>query len=95
MARGLVTAGPVRLEGHSGTIGRMDRPDPSLELDLAIARSRAAEYVPFSPAWDAAMGRVEELEQWASDGDPCGEADPSSDCHGQMASSEADLVRAS
>jgi len=74
----------------------MDRPAPSLELDLAIARSRAAEYVPFSPAWDAAMGRVEELEQWVSDGDPSEEAsEASSDCYGQMASRQSDLILAS
>jgi len=27
------------------------------------ARRRAAEYRPFSPAWDVAMARVEELER--------------------------------
>jgi hypothetical protein len=73
----------------------MDRPTPSHELDLAIARSRAAEYVPFSPAWDAAMGRVEELERWASDGDPSEEAEPPTDCYGLVASGQSDLVRAS
>jgi hypothetical protein len=73
----------------------MDRPAPSLELDLAIARSRAAEYVPFSPAWDAAMGRVEELEQWVSDGDPSEDDERSSDCCGQMASRQSDLILAS
>jgi hypothetical protein len=73
----------------------MDRPTPAHELDLAIARSRAAEYVPFSPAWDAAMGRVEELEQWAWDGDPSGDVETSSDCCGVVPSSQADVTRAS
>jgi len=34
-----------------------------VEFELATARRRAAEYWPFSPAWDAAMGMVEELER--------------------------------
>jgi hypothetical protein len=37
------------------------------ELRLTIARRRAAQFLPFSPAWDAAMARVEDLERdlWA------------------------------
>lgn len=50
-------------------MGRMNRP-ASLEIDLAIARSRAAQYVPFSPAWDAAMGHVDDLEGWRTDDAP-------------------------
>ena len=73
----------------------MDRPTLAHELDLAIARSRAAEYVPFSPAWDAALGQVEELEQWASDGDASEDAEPPTDCYGLVASGQSELVRAS
>jgi len=35
----------------------------NLELDLVVARRRAAQSPPFSPAWDAAMAEVEELER--------------------------------
>lgn len=79
MARALVTVGPVRSGPWAGTMGRMDRPTTSHALDLAIARSRAAEYVPYSPAWDAAMGRVEELERWLVDGDRTEEGEWPSD----------------
>jgi hypothetical protein len=33
-----------------------------LEFEITTARRRVAEYLPFSPAWIAAMARVEELE---------------------------------
>lgn len=44
---------------------RMFNPDRRilLEFELMTARRRAAEYRPFSPAWDVAMARVEELER--------------------------------
>ena len=42
--------------------------DPSLRavttLDLLAARRRATDYLPFSPAWDAAVARVEDLERF-------------------------------
>ena len=34
-------------------------------VDLLNARRRANHYLPFSPAWDAAMGMVDELERRA------------------------------
>jgi hypothetical protein len=34
-----------------------------LEFELTAARRRAAAFRPFSPAWDAAMAMVEELER--------------------------------
>jgi len=34
-----------------------------LEREVSAARLRALALVPFSPAWDAAMDRVEELER--------------------------------
>ena len=34
-----------------------------VEFDLRVARRRAAEYLPYSPAWDAAMARIEDLER--------------------------------
>ena len=34
-----------------------------VQSDLTAARRRAADDLPFSPAWDAAMGRVEDLER--------------------------------
>ncbi len=33
------------------------------ESDLAAAGRRAQDYAPFSPAWDAAVARVEDLER--------------------------------
>jgi hypothetical protein len=33
------------------------------EIDLAAARRRVRVDVPFSPAWDADMARVEDLER--------------------------------
>jgi hypothetical protein len=33
------------------------------EIDLAAARRRAQVDAPFSPAWDADMARVEDLER--------------------------------
>ncbi len=38
----------------------------AVEFDLRAARRRAAEYLPFSPAWDAAVARVEDLEREVS-----------------------------
>ena len=38
----------------------------AVEFDLKTARRRAAEYRPFSSAWDAAVARVEDLERKAS-----------------------------
>lgn len=35
----------------------------AVKAELTAARRRAGEYLPFSPAWDAAMGRVEDLER--------------------------------
>jgi hypothetical protein len=35
----------------------------ALELELFSARRRADEYRPFSPAWDAAVAEVEDLER--------------------------------
>jgi hypothetical protein len=37
----------------------------NVDVDLLIARRRMAEYAPYSPAWDAAMARVEDLEREA------------------------------
>jgi hypothetical protein len=41
----------------------------AIEVDLVRARRRAQAYTPFSPAWDAAMNRVEDLERelWSFD----------------------------
>ncbi len=36
-------------------------PDP-LEAKLAVARERVASLQPYSPAWDAAMAGVDDLE---------------------------------
>ena len=36
-------------------------PDP-IEAKLALARERAASLQPYSPAWDAAMAGVDDLE---------------------------------
>lgn len=38
----------------------------AIEFELRTARRRAAQYLPFSPAWDAAVARVEALEREAS-----------------------------
>ena len=35
----------------------------SIEINLAAARQRAQADAPFSPAWDAAMAWVEDLER--------------------------------
>jgi hypothetical protein len=35
----------------------------NLELELFNARRRADEYRPYTPAWDAAIGEVEDLER--------------------------------
>ena len=35
----------------------------AIESDLTTAWRRARELTPFSPAWDAAMGGIEELER--------------------------------
>lgn len=35
----------------------------TIETDLAVARRRARALAPFSPAWDAAMTLVEDLER--------------------------------
>ena len=45
----------------------MDR--ARLDHELIIARQRSITLVPFSPAWDAAMGLVEDLERalWGLD----------------------------
>lgn len=40
----------------------LGEPDP-LEAQLAAARARAATLQPYSPAWDAAMAGVEDLER--------------------------------
>lgn len=37
----------------------------SVHADLLVARRRVTAYVPYSPAWDAAMARVEDLEREA------------------------------
>jgi hypothetical protein len=37
----------------------------SVDHALMVARRRAEARVPFSPAWDAAMGLVEDLEREA------------------------------
>lgn len=52
-------------EATPGHACRMINPNRRVlvEFELATARRRAAEYWPFSPAWDAAMGMVEELER--------------------------------
>ncbi len=34
-----------------------------IETDLRIARRRARDLTPFSPAWDAAMALIEDLER--------------------------------
>jgi hypothetical protein len=41
-----------------------------LEREVSVARLRVLVLVPFTPAWDAAMGRVEDLERelWHLDG---------------------------
>ena len=41
----------------------------NLELELFSARRRADEYRPFTPAWDAAISDVEDLERclWGLD----------------------------
>jgi len=41
----------------------------NLELELFSARRRADEYRPFTPAWDAAITEVEDLERclWGLD----------------------------
>ena len=43
----------------------MHREFKRLKIELALfnARRRAAEYRPFSPAWDAAVAAVEDLER--------------------------------
>ena len=58
MARG---SGAVALEHAHMYRHRVER--LSLDLDLMIARRRADACMPGSPAWDAAMGLVEELEE--------------------------------
>lgn len=35
----------------------------AIESDLAAARRRAGDLMPFSPAWDASMAWVEDLER--------------------------------
>ena len=41
----------------------------NLELELFSARRRADEYLPYTPAWDAAIAEVEDLERalWRMD----------------------------
>jgi hypothetical protein len=34
-----------------------------LERAIEAARERAAQHPPFSPAWDAAIGQIEDLER--------------------------------
>jgi hypothetical protein len=42
---------------------RSDRDRVAVEYELVNARRRVQLYVPFSPAWDAAMGLADDLEQ--------------------------------
>ncbi len=44
----------------------------SLELELFGARRHAEEYLPYTPAWDAAVAKVEDLERalWRLDYGP-------------------------
>lgn len=52
------------------------RPDQHRpEAELSAARLRALALVPFSPAWDAAMGAIEELERalWRVEAVPFGD----------------------
>jgi hypothetical protein len=46
-----------------------------LEAELSAARLRALALVPFSPAWDAAMGAIEDLERvlWRLEAVPFGD----------------------
>ena len=55
---------PVEIVEQRRHAGVMFNPDRRvlLEFELISARRRAAEYRPFSPAWIAAMAKVEELE---------------------------------
>ena len=59
------TAVPEGSQVHRPGLQRVN-----LELDLFSARRRAAQHPPFSPAWDAAMAEVEDLERalWQPDG---------------------------
>lgn len=44
----------------------------NLELELFSARRRADQYLPYTPAWDAAIAEVEDLERaiWRVDHGP-------------------------
>lgn len=46
-----------------------------IDRELTAARRRALDLVPFSPAWDAAMGLVEDLERARWRLDRIGDAD--------------------
>lgn len=60
----------------------------SLANDLAVARRRAWALTPYSPAWDAAMGIVEDLERALWQVDP-----PMKDGGADRAHDEASLER--
>ena len=57
-------AGEGVVEVWSALVDRM-----SIEADLHLARRRASALMPYSPAWDAAMAIVEDLERalWRRD----------------------------
>lgn len=60
---------PTVLQSPGGPAKRDDRVHRptrhrlAIELDLFSARRRAAQYRPFTPAWDAAITEVEDLER--------------------------------
>ena len=63
---GHMARSPARHKHHPDNVFNRDR-RVRIEFDLNLARRRAAEYLPFSPAWDAAVAQVEDLEREASE----------------------------
>lgn len=55
-------------------MGAIDIDQVAIKTELRVARRRARDLTPFSPAWDAAMALVEDLERALFGLDPVSQA---------------------
>ncbi len=63
-----------REAGATRSMWRQDIDQVAIETDLRVARRCARDLTPFSPAWDAAVARIEDLERALFGLDPVSQA---------------------